>query len=111
MPAGADVQQAVKHDEHDDRHEIGHAHKAELIAVRADKAPHEKDPVGQQRNVHRNDALLLAPGMQRGGYGVGQHRADTQTEQTGDELIAPDYCPGRVKVKYERKGCRGEGRR
>ena len=37
--------------------------------------------------------------------------ADTQTEQTGDELIAPDYCPGRVKVKYERKGCRGEGRR
>ena len=49
--------------------------------------------------------------MQRGGYGVGQHRADTQAEQTGDELIAPDYCPGRVKVKYERKGCRGEGRR
>ena len=70
------MQQAVKHDEHDDRHEIGHAHKAEFTAVGTKKAPREQNPVGQQRNVHRNDALLLAPGMQRGGYGVGQHRAD-----------------------------------
>ena len=105
------MQQTVEHDEHDDRHEIGHAHKAELIAVRPDKAPREQNAIGQQRNIHRDDALLFAPGVQCGGYGIGQHRADAQAEQTGDELIFPDYRAGRVKIKYERKGCRGEGRR